>query len=185
MPDPVERQALPDRWERAEFEALNDYAELEKALDTEMARGRVEREIERRADERLADAKSEANGAFKLLAAAEAERDRLRAENERLRKFAESAAAAFHDLDYESGYHHARAALARASDEGPCVGCEGGPATYGEGYCATCWHGAEYERLMRWVHDTGNHVLAAFEDCKACEALRAYLALPADEEKAT
>lgn len=43
--------------------------------------------------------------------------DRLRAENERLRKFAESAAAAFHDLDYERGYLHAKAVLAGAVDE--------------------------------------------------------------------
>lgn len=44
--------------------------------------------------------------------------ERLRAENGQLRKFAESAAAAFHDLDYERGYLHAKAVLAGTSDEG-------------------------------------------------------------------
>lgn len=43
--------------------------------------------------------------------------DRLTAEVERLRKFAESAAAAFHDLDYEPGYLHAKAVLAGPVDE--------------------------------------------------------------------
>lgn len=46
-----------------------------------MAEMAVEREIERRADAALADAKNEANSAFKLLAAAEAEIERLRHES--------------------------------------------------------------------------------------------------------
>lgn len=41
----------------------------------------------------------------------ESEIERLRGRVERLTKFTEAAAAAFHDLDYEPGYLHAKAAL--------------------------------------------------------------------------